>query len=620
MKSKEELYSLLEVAANNYYNNSVSPLSDEEYDLLKEYTGKPEILNDGANIKLQDSIKHTTPMLSLEKAKTHDEIVKFVNRVREKTNSNFVVSPKLDGLALSVIYDAATRKVKTLATRGTGVEGEDITYILYESNIDIKGLLRQNPTNYDIEVRGELFITPTDLTLINKNRGEDFKNERIAIASIIKKSKLGLDYKAPLSFRAYSAHFNGEEIELPKDQPSAIDLFPYNKSSTVEELSEIISQADDWRKTCGAPTDGVVISLDEIVDLGSTSHHPLNKIAYKYPSEEKVSKVIDVIWQPGKTGRFTPVAIIEPVIIDQVEINRITLNNIDWINENNIKINSIVSVTRANDVIPQIKRVITNGEDVENIEPPKICSLCNANVVKHGAYNICQNEDCIGKIKSKIYNYCSRGLLNIEGLGKETLDSLSLNTIVDVLNLKQKELADSNFSSNVKVGDSRATAILKEIEKAKNNTPYHIWLVTLGFDSLGKLTAEKLIRHFKSIDSILNASKEELKQVESIGEMVAESIVSKQSNARNIWAELKDIITINIKSEGSKGSFAITGKVPQGFKNRNEYVKHLESLGYSFHSSIRKDTKFLITDNPEANSSKLKKARGLGIAIVKELN
>lgn len=622
--SKNSILNLLNNSAKDYYNNKEVSLSDEAYDLMKDYVDLDEdkSLNDGVDVDITSPVERSVPMLSLAKIKTDRELEKFYERFSGYAHSGFVVEPKIDGLAISIEYNQ--EGLKRISTRGTGVIGEDITYIVRDKNLDIDGLNTKPIFGCnDGELRGELYITKSSLKKLNTSRELQFKHERGAVASIVRKSKLGLDYKAEVSFRAYSAYSkDGKEIEIPQTQKKSRDLFPKNISQSVEELKKNVSLAKNWRESLDTPTDGVVVATLESVDLGRNNHHPLNKVAYKYPTSEETTILKDVFWQQGKTGRLSPVGVIEPVVIDGVEISRVTLNNIDWIRENDVRINSFIGIVRSNDVIPKLSGVISNELKTTVIAPPIKCPSCDSRLEKQSSYIVCPKEDCVGKVKSRIYTYCSRNLLNIEGLGKEILFTIPVLSLEDLFSLTEDRLANSIMQSNVVVGESRAKKIILELARAKVSTPDYVWLAVLGFDSIGQITAKKILSKMNSIDNVLNATLEELVSIESVGELTAKSILRSQEKARETWSKLRELgVTVSNRRNSSilKGSFAITGKVPPAFKNRKEYVEYLENLGYSYHSSIKKDTDFLIIDDLTSESSKAKKARLLGVKLVKEL-
>ena len=627
MGNKEEILNKLKLASQAYYNNEESILSDEEYDKLvlyakdKGWLEQDKELNDGAeiNINTEDIIKHKVPMLSLAKANSLSDIENYFNYMLKNTTGKniYFIEPKLDGLAASIVYNKDTKEIELIKSRGTGEYGENLSYLISTNDLEIENLLLKLPENSNMtELRGELYCPKSALQYNNQNRGIPFKNERIAAAGIVKKAKLGLGYKAKLRFTPYFAFNENQEVELPQEFNSSITLFPKQKGAkTLEELNNMISLGKIWKDEIDAPTDGIVIKSNVIYnDFSSTNHHPKQFIAYKYPGESKMSKIIKVNWQMGKTGKYTPVANIEPVVIDGVEINNVTLNNIEWLNEREIKIGSIVEVIRANDVIPKILKVISNGDDTEEITPPEKCYYCNQNLVNI----ICENDDCEFKQQQQIINAVGKGLLDIEGLNSSLITALKINSLKDLFDVELESLSNSKYESGVSLGEKRAKEIYDKIQNSKNNTYDYVWLSIFNIPSVGKTTAKLLLKELGSIDNILNSDITTLSNIKGVGFITAQKIVESQDKCKLLWDYLLKEVNITplveVKNSNST-TFAVTGSVPETFKNRNEFVKYMEDKGYTYHSSIKKDTNILITDNPNSNSSKIVKARKLGLEI-----
>lgn len=619
--NKEEILDKIKKASEAYYNTDTQIISDEEYDELVEYAEtqgwlkQDSKLNDGAVIHKVE-VEHKIPMLSLQKAKSELEISKFFDYIRKYSNSDFVVSPKLDGLALSIEYNNGN--IVRLSTRGNGKFGEDVTHLVNSNEIEILNLPKAVDTSVT-EIRGELACSKEDFLYNNTNRGENFKNERIASAGILSKSKKGLGYNARLTFIAYSAFSGEKQITIPNNIVKASDLFDFNSSKTLEELMDIIHKAEVWRKEISIPTDGVVINPTEILDLESTDHHPKNAIAYKYPGAHAQTVVKEVRFGIGKTGKLTPVAIVEPVELDGITVSNVTLNNLDWLSKRNIKIGSLVSITRANDVIPAIKSVIFNDENTVEIKAPDSCPICSSEIIFEDIYIKCSNYYCPAVIKSRILSYVGRPILDVEGLNEAVVDIIMPKNIVELISINKETLINLKYSNDISLGEKRALQIYNNLQKAKENTTEDIWFTTLEIPNIGKNTAKVLLNELGSIENVLNADLETLTKISTVGSKTAEDIISNSQNALSLWTELKDLIKLPQKITSNGESFAITGKVPEGFNNRDEYVKHLESKGYTYHSSVKAGTTYLITDKPEGNSSKLKKARSLNVKIISYL-
>lgn len=624
---RDTILSQLKSASEAYYNNDEQIMTDEDYDELSSYAESQGWLkqdskvNDGAKLDLNNVIVHSIPMLSLAKAKNKQDLLLFLERIDKSTDklNTYKIEPKLDGLAISLKYDNGV--LVGVYTRGTGTQGENASHLIDNPDLSITTFCKNVPENIS-EVRGELVCSKADLLYNNEQRGEDFKNERIAAAGLLKKSELGLGYKAKLDFVAYSAYdVNGAECQVPDvGFIKSIDDFGMQTFTLNDNIDDILEEANNKRKTYKYPTDGVVIKMTTPVYLGATSHHPLNAVAYKYPGECKTTKLKYVIWGTGKTGRFTPIGELEPVVLGGVTITNVSLNNMDWIRERGIKINSLVEITRSNDVIPYIKRVVYNGDDTVAIYPPEFCPYCGSELEYDSAYLVCPNHNCESTVKNRIKAYVAKTCLDIEGMNEALINVMSLQGVKDLLDVKLDDLVAISYSNGTKLGETRAKIIYDNIQRAKQNTPDYIWLTTLEIPNLGQSTAKALIKEFYDIDNVLSADLDALKQVDGIGELTALNIYKYRDNALSIWESIKPMITLPEKVQKNGITFCITGKVPDGYSNRQEYVKAMEDKGFTFHSTIKKDTLFLVCDDVNGNSSKLQKARKLGIVLVNNLD
>lgn len=622
---KDTVLNKIKQASEAYYNNQDLIMTDDEYDNLVSYAEKQgwlksdDKVND-VDIKVKEEVYHAIPMLSLAKAKTEAELLSYFNRITRHTSRGFIVEPKLDGLALSIVYQDGDPIV--CSTRGNGTWGEDVSYIINNEDLSIIGL--NEIKDFNGELRGELICSKTDLERNNKNRGEDFSNERAAVSGILSKSKLGLGYSARLHFICYYI-FDENGKQIYKDGINCIlskYIFKRNVSYGFNTLMNTVNEANNWRREIDFPTDGVVIKPVELIDLGTTAHHPIQYIAYKFPGEIKQSKVLGVDWGIGKTGRLTPVARIEPTEIDGVVIENVTMHNISWMKEKGVKIGSIVTITRANDVIPAIKDVIFNTEEQSEIEIPTTCPYCEGPVMPDGKFIKCINENCKGLSKKRLLVYTSKQNLDIEGLSEALINSLpNIEDIVDLLNIDYDTLKNIKYDGEISLGEIRAKQIYDNIQKAKTNTDAYRWLSILDIPNVGPQTSKMLLEEFGTIEEIINRDNlDRLSRVQGMGPVAVKSFLNHYTRINQLWSRLKDLgITPIYTNRDYKGTFCITGKVPQGFKNRNDYCKYLEMNGWKYIPSINKEVDYLITDDINSNSSKIKKAKNLGINIVTEL-
>ena len=631
--NKNELLELLKNASEAYYNNKELILSDEEYDSLmqlaeeKGWLVQDDKINDGAKLNFSKEVIHTKPMKSLKKANSEKELEAYYKETKNHGAESYVIEPKLDGLALSIYYDENNEII--LSTRGNGNVGENVTYLLKDKNLNIKNIPLEKPNEKIKELRGELFSSKKDLIINNKNKPKDkFSNERSAVAGIVSKSKLGLDYKGQLTFVTYFAIDTEDNfVKIPKTIFNARDLFPSNRAYSFEELLDNVNKAKLWREECMAPTDGIVIKPIENITIGETNHHPKEYIAFKYPGEQKVTTVEDISFTIGNTGKITPRVKISPITIDGVTITNITGNNFKWLQEKKVSKGAEVLVKRANDVIPAI--VMTIKESNKELKIPKVCPYCN-NALDY-KYNeqgqeskdlFCLNPNCESRKSYMMTNIVGKQCLDIDGLSGEVLKTLKLESVVDLMNLDLKELEEVKFdSSGVSLGKIRAKLIYDNIQKAKNDTRPYRWLLSFGIPTLGSVTAKKILKEFESLEELFSDKNKSIKKIKSInglGNAFVKSFEEYFEIAKTTFNELNSIGCVMDKFDNItvKGYYCHTGKVPQNFKNRDELISELEKQGWIFTKSINKDTNILLTEDKTKMSSKMKKAASLNIPIM----
>ena len=631
--NKNELLELLKNASEAYYNNKELILSDEEYDSLmqlaeeKGWLVQDDKINDGAKLNFSKGVIHTKPMKSLKKANSEKELEAYYKETKNHGAESYVIEPKLDGLALSIYYDENNEII--LSTRGNGNVGENVTYLLKDKNLNIKNIPLEKPNEKIKELRGELFSSKKDLIINNKNKPKDkFSNERSAVAGIVSKSKLGLDYKGQLTFVTYFAIDTEDNfVKIPKTIFNARDLFPSNRAYSFEELLDNVNKAKLWREECMAPTDGIVIKPIENITIGETNHHPKEYIAFKYPGEQKVTTVEDISFTIGNTGKITPRVKISPITIDGVTITNITGNNFKWLQEKKVSKEAEVLVKRANDVIPAI--VMTIKESDKELKIPKVCPYCN-NALDY-KYNeqgqeskdlFCLNPNCESRKSYMMTNIVGKQCLDIDGLSGEVLKTLKLESVVDLMNLDLKELEEVKFdSSGVSLGKIRAKLIYDNIQKAKNDTQPYRWLLSFGIPTLGSVTAKKILKEFESLEELFydkNKSVKKIKSINGLGNAFVKSFEEYFEIAKTTFNELNSIGCVMDKFDNItvKGYYCHTGKVPQNFKNRDELISELEKQGWIFTKSINKDTNILLTEDKTKMSSKMKKAASLNIPIM----
>lgn len=658
----QELAEKLESANKKYYIElEETGLTDQEYDNLfakleEEYNKNPELYTEnslvwkiihkvGEEQSVGDIVEHSSPMLSLEKAKTLEEVEKFVKKIDSNGADNYQLQCKLDGFALSIKYESGRVR---LATRGNGEQGEDVSYLLNSPHLTILGIPQSFENGY--ELRGELFLSNDQFIETDNNRfnanGDRFKNSRNAVVGIMRKAKLGLDYDSTMTFSTYSIH-NGENFVDLSEYDNHRGIITVNKVTqaqvvetklgnyeNIDELFQAIEEFGVERASFTIPTDGVVVKAQndhEIYEkMGSTSHHPNCQIAFKYPGEASETIVEDIILTVGKTGKITPVAILEPVEVDGTTITRTTLNNFNWLYHKDVRIGSKVMVRRANDVIPEIVSIVEHDGIHEPIEVPAECPQCGS-LLEHQGSDYppktlrCINDNCGGKSFYGIVAAVAKKNLDIDGLSESTIATLYENNLVkdftDLYTLDKDTLANTMLGDKkVQLGEKRAEKILSELEKSKNVHGYKI-LSALNITGLGNTLSKKMLKHY-SLHEIINLTVADYQEIEGIGDILAENLFNGMHKNSEILRKLENMGFTAFQEQEEENNntlngitISISGTVPQPFANRNALVDWIEENGGEFHSTPKKETTIMIGD-PESTSSKIVKAKKNGTTII----
>ena len=666
----ESLIKELVEAAELYYQESGSSLSDDEYDSKLEYLRcltadstelqadkrvtdllEGSVAGGSTPDKKSSVITHKVPLLSLKKANSLEEIKDWYDKVSDSGASAYRLQAKLDGFAIEARYENGVGV--EMSTRGDGYVGEDMTYLFNHKDISIVGLPSTLKMKGDVSLRGELFARHSQFEGVNKARkaatGKEFENSRNGVVGIVKKGKSGLGYKAELTFCVYSVLIDGEYSELNNLKVCDESIVTIDELTAREceqnggigglvardfnTLSELITKFGEIRDNLDIPTDGSVIKpLREAVfynKMGLTSHHARAFIAFKYPSEKRPGTVLSIEYSIGKTGRLTPTAIITPTKLGGVTVSRASCHNFGWMTDKGVKIGSTVMVTLANDVIPAIASVIIAGDhDPEPI--PTICPSCGSTLDQGDSLISikCVNKQCPSMFFFQMKSAVGKRGLDIDGLSNVGLNALcESGKITDIGNLFGLVAADFSDlpmgltqSGNVrKFGSVRAEKIIKIIEYAKVNTPAYKLLTAMGVDGLGSSASKLLLANLGSMSAIFNAKKSELLKIAGLGEIKAEGIFSGQEMAKKVYNKMVGFGVVVDNGIGKKvqekGHFAISGKVPADFANRNDFVDYMNSVGWVFDSAPKATTN-IIFGNEDDTSSKIKKAKKLGIKIV----
>lgn len=647
-KRIEELVEILNDLSYHYYTLDNPKVSDFEYDKLYDELLQLEketnyILINSPTQRIGDKPidkfekhEHLSKLWSLDKAQSKEELINWDNRIRkliDEYNSNneeklpnleYVMEYKFDGLTINLTYNNGY--LIQGATRGNGVYGEAIlpqikTIKSLPMDINFKGL---------VEIQGEGLMKLSTLEEYNKTNNEPLKNARNAAAGALR----NLDPKVTAERKLTAFMYNVGYIEN-KNFNTHIEMidflkenrFPVNDYIKVfDNIRDLIDEIDilnEKRKELDVLTDGLVIKINDIKTrnvLGFTQKFPRWAIAYKFKAEEVTTKIIDVNWNVGRTGKVTPTAILEPVDIGGVTVKRATLNNYDDILRKNVKLGCRVWIRRSNDVIPEIMGTILDScENPIEIEKPTHCPSCGSELIQDGVHIFCVNSlSCKPQMVSRLVHFASRDAMNIEGFSEKTaeqlFEELDLKDIPGLYNLKYEDLIKLE-----RFGEKKAKNLLNAIEKSKK-CRLEQFIYSLGIPNVGIKTANDLTKTFKSLEGIMNAKYDELVNIKDVGDVVANSIIE-FFNDEKIIENINKLLSLGVEpkfeneetltSIFTDKTVVITGTLDIG---RNEVKKYVTKLGGKVTGSVSKKTDFVIVgENP---GSKAEKARQLGIRII----
>ena len=643
-KRVEELTKILNDANYNYYVKDEPTITDQEYDkYMREledieleypkYASKnsPTKRVGGEVIEKFLKVVRDKPMLSISDVFSEDEVRDFIKKVEDEVTPEYVCEQKIDGLGVSLIYEDG--KLVRGVTRGDGLVGEDITHNVRT----IKSIPLQLTKPIDIEVRGEIFMHKSTLEKLNKKRAEEGKpklqNVRNAAAGSIRQLDSRIAAERELDNFVYylpnPSDFNIkthlEALQFMENLGFKIN--PHNKLvKNIDEIIAYIEKEGDTRKSLSYEIDGIVIKVNNVdlqEKLGYTAKYPRWAVAYKFPAEEVLTKLTDIIFTVGRTGRITPNAVLEPVIVMGSTIRRATLHNEDYVNMKGLKIGDIVSIRKAGDVIPEVvepKLERRNGSEKE-FRMISECPMCHEKIVKKDG-NVdyyCVNPNCPRRNIESIIHYVSRDALNIEGLGDEIVEELYnlgfVKNITDLYNLSDKKKQIMEFDG---YGEKSLNKIIDNIEASKSSSLERL-LFGLGIKEIGSKTAKILASNFGTMDSLMSASMEELESIRDIGHVTALSVYEYLRANKELIEKLKSLgINMNYlgKNMGlndfiSGKKFVITGTI-DGY-GRKEIKEIIESFNGSVSESVSKNTDVVIVgSNP---GSKYQDALKLNIMI-----
>lgn len=641
-KRIDELIKLIDKANYEYYTLDNPSITDQEYDRYMQELQKleekyPQLKREdsptsrvgGKVIDGFEKVTHEIPMLSLGNVFNESEIMAFDERVKKVvSNPKYVAELKIDGLSVSLVY----RKGKLIraATRGDGIIGEDITH----NARTIKSIPLTINKPIDIEVRGEIYMSKESFENLNRN-GENFANPRNAAAGSVRQldskvaAKRNLDcfiyhLPNPLDYDIYT-HFDA--LRFMKE----LGFVTNSNNKKINDISELLKYIDYWtenRDSLPYEIDGIVIKVNDILDqqkLGYTVRTPKWATAYKFPAEEVLTKVTDIIFTVGRTGQVTPSANLEPVRVMGSVISRATLHNEDYVKEKDIRINDIVSIKKAGDVIPEVVKVIFDRRDgsEKKFEMTKNCPICNSKLVRKEAESAyyCVNSNCPARKQEKLIHFTSRHAMNMQGFGDRIIEDFynlgylkNYDDFYSLKNHKEELMELEGF------GLKSINNLLDEIEKSKNNSLERL-LFGLSIRHVGSKTADILAKNFVNLDRLIEASFEEIRDIKDIGPIIAKSVVDYFADDNNIalidrlrkhGLNMTYLKIINLEeTEFTNKTFVLTGTLKRF--SRDEAKEKIEALGGNTSNSVSKKTDVVIAGS-EAGS-KLKKANDLGITV-----
>ncbi len=643
-KKIEELRKTLRYHSDRYYNDDAPEIEDYEYDMmmreLKELEEKypeydapdsPTKKVGGVADNSFESVTHSVRMESLQDAFSKDELREFSNRVEDTvSNVNYVVEPKIDGLSVSLEYrDGVFLRG---STRGNGDVGEDVSGNLRViHNIPLK----LNKSIPYIEVRGEVYMPKksfervVDRQIINGEK--PFKNPRNAAAGSLRQKDSSVAASRGLDIFVFNIQqIEGVELSSHKESLDFIKELGFNTIPTykkVDNVEDAIAEIDRIGEARGSleyDIDGAVIKVDDFSQrdiLGSTAKYPKWAIAFKYPPEEKQTKLLDIEIAVGRTGVLTPTAILESVHLAGTTVSRATLHNQDFINEKGIAIGDVVTVRKAGDIIPEV--LCVNEHNSNSVfKFPDVCPSCGEKVYKDEdeAAIRCINPECPAQLLRNLIHFCSRDAMDIEGLGPAIIETFVNEGMIaktyDIYNLDfNKILSLEGFK------ETSANNIINSVNNSKNNDLSKL-IFALGIRHIGAKAGKLLADYFKDIDLVMNASVDDILQIDGFGKIMAESVVEffSSDSTKELITKLKEA-GVNMKSTNvvedtrfSGMTFVLTGTLPT--LKRAEASKIIESFGGKTSSSVSKKTTYVLAG--EEAGSKLDKANKLGVQIISE--
>lgn len=636
MDEMRSLVDLINKYAREYYVLDAPTVSDKEYDALYDRLVKLEkqtgvVLFDsptkrvgGEPVSQFKKHDHIARLYSLDKATTEQELTAFERRIGDE-DIDYTVEYKFDGLTICLTYENG--KFVRATTRGNGVTGEDVTAQVltiksFPLVIDYKGTL---------EAQGEAVMRLSVLEEYNRTAAEPLKNARNAVAGAIRNLDPKVTEKRKAEILFYNVNYMSDGapdtqtgcVRFLKEQGFKVHPFLRECKGMAEAIAAV-KEVDNTRKSLDYLTDGAVIKVNDFrlrERLGFTDKFPRWAIAFKFEAEEVTTLLKEVRWQVGRTGKLTPLGIVEPVELAGATVSKATLNNYGDVLRKGVKIGARVLIRRSNEVIPEILGTTEVPSGAREVEKPQVCPYCNTPLVETGANLFCPNRNCLPRVAAALTNFASKNGVNIEGFSAETAKLLikksGVTRFSDLYTLDKDMLLQLDGFK-----DAKADNLLSAIEKSKD-VPLENFIFALGIENVGRKTAKDLAEKFNSIDGLIAADKSQLVEMDDVGDAVADSIINYFADCDNA-AEITRLISLGVTPKKAQGVAAdgvfsgetvvLTGTLTQ-FK-RDQAAKLIESLGGQVGSSVTKKTTMVLAG--ENAGSKLDKARALGIKIIDE--
>lgn len=648
-----ELRKQIAYHSDRYYNQDEPEISDYDFDMMMKELKQlekehPELVTSDSPTQQVGGaakrtagvlVRHNVPMLSLQDVFSKEEIINFVEQMREQLDEpEFVVEYKIDGLSMVLRYENG--ELVLAETRGDGINfGEDVTANAKVIR-DVKKKLKDKPEY--LEIRGEVYMKNAAFQRVNEQQEllgkKPFANPRNCAAGTLRQLDSAVTKARELSLFIFNiqdtrgiqfeTHTQGYEY-LKKQGIAVID--DYKICRSADEVWEAITAIGENRGSLGYDIDGAVVKINRYADrekLGATSKVPRWAIAYKYPPEEKETTLLDIELSVGRTGRITPTAVFEPVRLCGTSVSRATLHNQDFMDELDIGIGDTIVVYKSGEIIPKVKEVKKDKRKPEwkRFILPEVCPACGAKTEreKDTADIKCTSPNCPAQLERHIINFVGRDAMDIKGFGTVYIEELvRMGYIKDVADIfRLKEYRDELIEKGIIGKEKNTDKLLEAIEKAKENDAYKL-LTGLGIPNVGKAAAKAIMRQFKTMENLQNASIDELTAVNDIGEISAECIRSffgkkenqdmiRRLNEYGVTMQSKELEVVDSVLQGK--TVVVTGTLPT--LGRKEAAELIEKYGGKVSGSVSKKTDYVLAG--ENAGSKLTKARELGVSVITE--